>query len=148
MRVLFRKECVILAYLFGSQARKTAGPMSDADFAIVFDSAAPAREYGRREFNIAREAGKIINIRRVDVVNLLTAKSPLLKYNAVFGGIAIYVKNERMRFTLERKIMQEFEDTEYLRNIQFSLLRRRIKKGNLGKAPLLQKKYINHYVAN
>jgi hypothetical protein len=84
---------------------------------------------------IASEIRRALGIERVDVVNLATSDDPLLNYNAVFQGNLIFEKDEGLRFELERKVMQEYEDTKHLRETQAELLKQRIREGTFGKVP-------------
>ena len=40
----FERHGVVLAYLYGSQARGDAGPLSDVDVAVLFSPDVPERE--------------------------------------------------------------------------------------------------------
>jgi len=145
---ILEENRVILAYIFGSVAKEKVRPLSDFDIAIVFSKKVAKEMYFNRELKIAAKIGRLLKINRVDVVNLETINSPLLKYNAVFGSKPILVKDQKFRFNLERKIMQEYEDTKYLREIQYYYLKKHIQNGTFGKAPLSpkQEKIIANYV--
>jgi hypothetical protein len=146
---IFEESGVVLAYVFGSASRGVAGPLSDLDFAVLFSNEVDPGDYFDKELKIAGEIGGLFNIDRVDVINLKTAKSPLLKHNAVFGGKAVFVKDEKRRFALERGIMQEYEDTQYLRSVQHHYLSKHIKEGSFGRGRLARKsKYLEKYVSH
>lgn len=150
LKKIFEENGVCLAYIFGSAARKELkelGPLSDIDFAILFDKSVPEREYFEKGLHIAGEIGSLFKINRVDVINLKTVNHPLLAHNAVFGGRPIFVKDPKIRFALERKIMHEHEDTEYLRSVQSHYLYKHIKEGTFGK-PSLKSKYLQRYVTH
>lgn len=133
---IFQENDVCLAYLFGSAAKGEPGPMSDLDFAVLFSSKVPAKKYFKAELNIAGQIGSLFKINRVDVVNLATVNNPLLKHNAVFGGEAVFSTDQKIKFSVERKTLIEYEDTKRLRETAYSILRRQIKDGVFGTAKL------------
>lgn len=149
IRRVLKTNGVILAYIFGSFARGKVGHLSDFDIAVVFSKKISQREHFDKQLEIASEIGNIMKIERVDVINLETASGPLLKRNAVFGGKIILGEKAKIRFNLERKIMQEYEDTKYLREVQYYYLRKHIREGSFGKAPFspsqtrIMQKYVN-----
>lgn len=145
---IFKENQVVLAYLFGSAARGKTTPLSDIDFAIVFSDKVKAKDYFKKELRLAHKIGKIFEIDRVDIVNLETARSPLLKHNAVFKGKFIFGKQGKKKFELESGIMKEFEDTKRLREVQDYYLHKHIKEGTFGKAPLSpkQEKYLLKHI--
>jgi len=135
---IFKKEGVVLAYLFGSAAREKMGPLSDIDIAVLFTEKVKKDAYFEKELHLGVEIEKLLRLERVDVVNLGSAESPLLKYNAVFGGKLIFCQDSKKKFETEIKIMKEYEDTKYLRHTQYYFLHKRIKEGKFGKLPLLK----------
>lgn len=133
---IFKDNGITLAYVFGSYARGKVSPLSDFDVAILFSKEVEQKDYFDRQIKIAGEIGRIIKIDRVDVVNLATVSSPLLKHNAVFEGKLVFVKDKNVRFITEKIIRQEYEDTEYLRETSYKILNRQIKEGTFGTASI------------
>ncbi|MBU3965324.1 nucleotidyltransferase domain-containing protein [Patescibacteria group bacterium] len=146
---IFKENQVVLAYLFGSAARGKTTALSDIDIAVVFSDKAREKDYFKKELHLAHKIGNVFKIDRVDIVNLKTVKSPLLKHNAVFKGKLIFGKYGKKQFELESGIMKEYEDTKHLRAVQDYYLYKHIKAGTFGKGKLIQKsKYLEKYVAN
>jgi len=146
---IFKDNQVALAYLFGSAAREKMTPLSDIDIAVLFLDKVKEEDYFNKTLRLAHEIGNVFEIDRVDVINLGTNTSPLLKHNAVFKGKLIYGKDRKKQFELESGIMKEYEDTEYLRAVQSYYLHKRIKEGTFGRGRLIHKsKYLENYVAN
>lgn len=133
MNDVFRKNNVFLAYIFGSVAKEKAGLMSDIDFAIVFDNNVSKSEQFEREMTLAGELGRLFETDKIDLVNLERATNPVLKHSAVFFGRMVFNNDPSRRFPFERKIFQEYEDTKRLRSVQFSIMKKHIKKGVFGK---------------
>lgn len=137
---ILEKRGVILAYVFGSYASGKISALSDFDLAILFSKDINQKDYFEQELKIAGEIGRIMQIDQIDIINLKTTRSPLLKHNAVFYGRLIFVKDKNIRFIIEKIIRQEYEDTEYLRETSYKILNRQIKESAFGIASI--------YVAN
>ena len=143
---IFKENQVALAYLFGSAASGKLTPLSDIDIAVLFSGEVEENNYFGKVLNLAHEIGNVFEIDRVDVINLGTVTSPLLKHNAVFKGKLIFGKNRKKQFELESGIMKEYEDTKYLRAVQSYYLHKHIKEGTFGKGRLIHKsKYLEKY---
>lgn len=141
---IFKENQVVLAYLFGSAARGKMTPLSDIDFAVVFSNKVKPKDYFKKELHLAHEIGNVFKIDRVDIINLKTVRSPLLKHNAVFRGKLIFGKYGKKQLESESGIMKEYEDTKHLRAVQDYYLYKHIKAGTFGRTPLSpkQEKYL------
>lgn len=146
---IFKENQVALAYLFGSAARGKMTPLSDIDIAVVFSDEVKEDNYFDKALNLAHKTRNVFEIDKVDVINLETVTSPLLKHNAVFGGKLIFGKDRGLQFEIESGIMKEYEDTKHLRAVQNYYLHKHIKEGSFGKGKLVHKsKYLEKYVSN
>ncbi len=145
---IFKENQVALAYLFGSAAKGKLTPLSDIDIAVLFSDKVKEEDYFNKALRLAREVGNVFEIDRVDVINLKTAASPLLKHSAVFKGKLIFGKDRKKQFELESGIMKEYEDTEHLRSVQSYYLHKHIKEGAFGRGRLSpkQEKYLHKHV--
>ncbi|MFN8475079.1 MAG: nucleotidyltransferase domain-containing protein [Anaerolineae bacterium] len=97
---------VLVAYLFGSQARGQAGPLSDVDFAVLFDKALPEDRYLDTQLQLMDELGRAVEHDEVDIVVLNQA--PLaLAYRVLRDGILVFCSDEdaRVQFTARTVIM-------------------------------------------
>ncbi len=56
---VFQRQGVVLAYLFGSQARGDAGPLSDVDVAVLFGPDVPEDEQCHRLLRLVGELGSV-----------------------------------------------------------------------------------------
>lgn len=146
---IFKENQVALAYLFGSAARGKTTLLSDIDIAVLFSEKVKEEDYFNKALHLAHEIGNVFEVDRVDVINLKTTASPLLKHNAVFKGKLIFGKDRKKQFELESGIMKEYEDTEHLRAVQSYYLHKRIKEGTFSRGRLIHKsKYLEKYVSN
>ena len=132
----------ILGYLFGSVARGTMGSHSDIDVAVLFDESVGVDKQSKNKEEIRDEIASIFNVENVDVINLNQQTNPVVRYDAVLEGEVILVKDLSIKARLARAVLREFEDTKYLRETSYRILREQIKSGQFGRAPIHRQKYV------
>jgi len=122
LQSLFEKYPEIkLVYLFGSQARGDAGPLSDYDFAAYIDEKDTIKRYNIL-FLLNGEISRILESDAVDTLSITDTQTPELKYDIINDGKIIF-ERDSYRVLVEPKILNEFFDFTYL-----------LKKYNLTKA--------------
>ncbi len=131
---ILQKHGVVVGYLFGSAVRGAMGPHSDIDLGVVFESEFSAEDDFNRRMKLAEEVSRVFNVPDTDIINLKTARGPLIKYQAVFGGELILEKDKEMRFAVEREIVRDYEDTRELRRIRSSVLHEELLDDTFGRA--------------
>lgn len=109
---IFKENDVVLAYLFGSEARKETHKESDVDIGVLFDKRVNAKEYLKREGKLISFFGEIYPKKEINIINLNIA-SPLLKQTVILEGILLYVRSEVERISFQIETLREYE--EYLR---------------------------------
>ena len=111
IQALFRKYGVILAYLFGSQARETAGPISDTDIAVLL----PKKHSEKRRFEIRlalmRECAKILKS-DTDLVVFNDVSSLFFQYAILNEGKLIYQSSEEEALDFESRTLGRYFDFE------------------------------------
>ena len=111
IQALFRKYGVILAYLFGSQARETAGPISDTDIAVLL----PKKHSEKRRFEIRlalmRECAKILKS-DTDLVVFNDVSSLFFQYVILNEGKLIYQSSEEEALDFESRTLGRYFDFE------------------------------------
>jgi len=103
----FRSEKrVLVAYLFGSHAKKIQTPQSDIDIAVLL-SETPQKllEYYLHFMNKLSE----ILGNNVDLI-ILNTSPPLLKYQVIKYGKIVYSRNEEARVAFEARAQSEYLD--------------------------------------
>ena len=97
-----------LAYLFGSHAVDSAGPMSDYDFAFYIEAKEEKRLYDLK-FILMDKIGRALKTDKIDVVILNLTESPELKYNIIKEGKLLYAQ-EPFKVLIEPRILNEYFD--------------------------------------
>jgi predicted nucleotidyltransferase len=133
LKQVFQKEGVTLAYLFGSQARRTAGPQSDIDIAALF-SQEPQNCFAKR-ISLASSIENALRLRNADLICLHEAP-PLLRHRAVLSGKLLYAATPSTKREMELRALQEYEDFKYHLSTANTSMRRHIARKSFGKAPL------------
>ena len=114
---LFDASDVVLAYLFGSEAKGTANRESDIDIAVLLSDQVPEAEYGYRIVNLNAELIGVFQRDTIDVALLNTA-SPLLAFQVVRHGVVIYDPHQRyVSFYIDA--FNHYTDTQPLRDLQW-----------------------------
>ncbi len=122
---------VHVAYLFGSQARGTPGPMSDTDIAVLLASEIGQHDYGRLKVEFLTELTLILGTDQVDLV-ILNQASPVLAFEVVREGRVIYAPKPEALAGFRTKAIREFLATQHLRNIFDGYLHQRARSGQFG----------------
>ena len=123
---------VAAAYLFGSQARSRAGPLSDVDVGVW---ASPLLD-ARRRFDLRIElARKVRDALRTEAVDLLVLddSSPLLRHRAWRDGELLIDRDPRTRVRGETRALIEFLDTKPLREQTAAGVSHRLAEGRFGR---------------
>lgn len=136
---IFKKNSVLLAYIFGSTARGQDTFLSDIDIAVLFSNKVKKRSYSEKILKLADEISEIIKGKEIDIVCLNEA-SPFLKHRAVFYGKPIFVSNPKLKREFELCVLQEYEDFKYYLERSYKVMADHLNKGIFGKAPFPPKK--------
>ncbi len=99
---------VKLAYLFGSQATGSAGPLSDFDFAVYLVEDDPHRQFEIR-CALLEQLSRLLETDRVEVLVLNQAEGPELKYRVIATGLLLH-EVEPFRLLVEPRILNEYFD--------------------------------------
>jgi hypothetical protein len=122
---------VVAAYLFGSQAKGTSGPLSDIDVAYLLNEHLSAKEMEAQNNALYRAITRYLKTDHVSVVCLNEA--PLrLRQVVISSGKLLYSSNERKRIEFTEATMLEYMDTRHIREEYYYYLSKRIKEGGLG----------------
>lgn len=102
-------EPVVVAYLFGSQARGTAQTDSDVDIAVLLRPDAPRASYLDAQLRIAQNFSDATHLGNIEVVVLNDAPLPL-RGRVVHDRRVVYCTDEPARVEYESLTFREFVD--------------------------------------
>lgn len=132
LAAVFDRDGVVAAVLIGSQARGTAGPLSDVDVGVWHEADLSAEGRLRMRLDLAADAADALGIAEVDVL-LLNRAVPLIRHRAVRDGIRLVERDPKMRVRLEARAVLDYLDTKPLRAELARGLRHRIEEDRLGR---------------
>ncbi len=126
---LLREEDVLVAYLFGSQARATAGPLSDVDVAVLLGDDV---DIGRRHLDLIAAVADVVGLDAADVVVLNEAPVPL-GYRVLRDGRLLFSRDDLARIHHYVQTVDRYLDTAPMRRTIEAGLRHRIAEGRFGR---------------
>ena len=121
-----KENDVILAYLFGSEAKGTSHQESDVDIGVLFDKKAQLKDYLKKEGKLIEFFSEIFIEREINIVNLNIAPS-LLKQVAILEGSLLYQRDDLTRTLFQIQTLHEYEDYLHLSNIYNQFLELKLK---------------------
>ncbi|MBI5213655.1 MAG: nucleotidyltransferase domain-containing protein [Nitrospirae bacterium] len=102
---------VIIAYLFGSEAKGKAGVLSDIDIALFVDRNIPKLERFDLRLRLSNELSSVMT-KRVDIIIL--NDSPLqLSYEVIKHGRVIFCMDNSIKADFEADILSKYLDRRY-----------------------------------
>lgn len=123
---IFRENGLILAYLFGSEARGTSHKESDVDIGVLFEKKVDPKDYLKLEGKLIEFFSGIYPKKEINIVNFNIA-SPLLKQVAILEGKPLYTRSEIDRILFQIQTLREYEDYLHLSNIYNQFLEQKLK---------------------
>lgn len=102
---------VLLAYLYGSQARGTAGPLSDVDVAVLLTGAPGARECLQARLDVIAAVTDILARDDVDVA-VLNEAPPALAFRVIHDGVLLHAQSAAIRVDYVARITIEYLDLQ------------------------------------
>ncbi len=118
-----REYGVVVAYIFGSYARNTAGVLSDIDIGVIFPNNMSLVLQESRVEEIRNGLEKMFGKDKVDIVNVQMVKSPLLRYIITLGeGKILFSDDMYVRNNVADYSRREYEDTRPIREIQHAAI--------------------------
>ena len=130
-RFFAEEEKVLLAFLFGSYARGRAGTHSDVDLGVLVGHDTDLDDPYRLQSELQRGVGKTLH--RYDVDLILLNEAPLtLRYQVVRYGQVLFEREEGLRRWYWRRVVNEWFDTQPMRDRFFRILLKRMEEVGLG----------------
>jgi predicted nucleotidyltransferase len=129
---LFANEsALVIAYLFGSQARGDTGPLSDVDVAVLVKDEISPQETLALRLRLMEAIGRALGLERVDVV-VLNEAPYLLQHRVIRDGKVLYSRDELARVQYEFRVLRDYLDYRYYEDRHLRAIQDRILKEGLG----------------
>jgi len=116
LKEIFEGHDVVLAYLFGSQAQGTAGPLSDIDVAVLLLPEVPRKRWTEIQTKLICELMSTFHRDDVDVV-ILNRAPALLAYEVAKYGKVVYQDASLPHVDFLTLAISRHADTQPLRDI-------------------------------
>jgi predicted nucleotidyltransferase len=130
----FTDEPVEIAYLFGSQGRGDAGPLSDVDIAVLVREDVAKDGYTPLQLRLMTRLMRAL--KRDDVQVVILNRSPiLLQHRVIRDGKVLICRNELLRSRYEARVLVRYFDSRHLENLYNEGLMKRITTEGLGARP-------------
>lgn len=123
---------VVAASLFGSQARGTAGALSDVDLAVWIEPGCSGHERARLARDLRAAAAETLATDEVDLA-VLNDASPLLRHRVMRDGVRLVERDRDARVRLEARALLDYLDTAPLRATLAAGVERRLAEGRFGR---------------
>lgn len=121
---------VLLAYLFGSQARGQSGPLSDIDVAVLLVDAVDEACAFEKRLTLMDQISFLMRTNVVDV--LVLNQSPVaLAYRVVRDGVLVYCRDEAKRIEFVARTVGMYLDFKPILERQERAILERARKGEL-----------------
>ena len=124
------QDDVLLAYLFGSYARRQAGPLSDLDIAVLLAGRSNDDRCFDTRLTIIGDLMALFHFNEVDVVVLNQAPATL-RYRVVRDGIILYSRDEDERAEFTARTVSEYLDFKPFLERHERVILDRARKGEL-----------------
>ncbi len=126
------REGVVAAMLIGSQARGSAGPLSDIDVGVWHEPGLDPKALFKLRFELTDAAARALGTDEVDVV-LLNGATPLMRHRAIRDARRLVERDPKARVRLEARAVLDYLDTAPLRAELARGLRHRIEEDRYGR---------------
>nr|WP_321496866.1 nucleotidyltransferase domain-containing protein [uncultured Methanolobus sp.] len=107
-----KEESVELAYLFGSVAEDTAGPLSDVDIGVYLSETLTEKERIYKRIDLINELSDLLRSDKLDLL-VVNDASPVLSFEVIRPNVTIFSRDENLRVDVECRIMSVYLDWNY-----------------------------------
>ncbi|AKB81849.1 nucleotidyltransferase [Methanosarcina barkeri 3] len=107
-----KKEYVELAYLFGSTAEGTEGPLSDIDIGVYLSSKLTKGERIEKRLELIGELSTLLKNDHVDLL-VMNDAAPVINFEVIRPNVPLFVRNEDLKLDVEQYVMSRYLDRKY-----------------------------------
>lgn len=106
------REYVELAYLFGSTAEGTEGPLSDIDIGVYLSGKLTKGERIKKRLELMGELSSLLKNDRIDLI-VMNDAAPVVNFEVIRPNVLLFVRNEDLKLDVEQRIMSRYLDRKY-----------------------------------
>ncbi|MFZ2498625.1 type VII toxin-antitoxin system MntA family adenylyltransferase antitoxin [Methanosarcina sp.] len=106
------KEYVEIAYLFGSTAEGTEGPLSDIDIGVYLSGKLTKGERIEKRLELMGELSTFLKNDHVDLL-VMNDAAPFINFEVIRPNVPLFVRNEDLKLDAEQYIMSRYLDRKY-----------------------------------
>ncbi|MBW8060334.1 MAG: nucleotidyltransferase domain-containing protein [Solirubrobacterales bacterium] len=128
----FDRDGVVAAMLIGSQARGSAGPLSDIDIGVWHEPGLDPAARLELRLELAAAVAGALGTDEVDIV-LLNGATPLMRHRAIRDARRLVERDSKARVRLESRAILDYLDTKPLRAELARGLRHRLEEDRFGR---------------
>lgn len=103
---------VELAYLFGSTAEGTEGPLSDIDIAVYLSGKLTKGERIEKRLELMGELATFLKTDHVDLL-VMNDAAPVINFEIIKPNVPLFVRNEDLKLDVEQRVMSRYLDRKY-----------------------------------
>ena len=124
------QENVVLAYLFGSQARGQANALSDIDIAVLLAGRPDSSQCFEARLQIMGELMDILHANEVDVA-ILNQTPPALSYRVLRDGVLLFCRDRDQMIAYRVRVINEYLDFKPILERHTQAIIEKARKGEL-----------------
>lgn len=138
-----RKD-ISIAFLFGSVARGTSGPLSDLDIAVLLNNQPDKETCLETHLAIMGDIYKLTGIEEVDIV-VLNEAPVALSYRVIRDGIILFCANRDTYILYRLKVVNEYLDFKPILERHESAIMKKARNGELINGSDPNRSALEHY---
>jgi len=121
------RECVELAYLFGSTAEGNTGPLSDIDIGVYLSNRLTKSERIEKRLELTAELASFLKTSSIDLV-VMNDASPVINFEIIKPNSPLFIRDEDLKLEVEQKVMSRYLDRKYHEDLLNRAFLERIKE--------------------
>lgn len=118
---------VVAVYLYGSFAKDITHPRSDIDIGILFEGKTDYRRLGQ----IYSDLSNLKLPAEPEVRDINSTQPPVFLLNVIQGQL-LFTGDEQKKNEFEVAVLQQYYDTQRLRDIRYYYMQKRLREGTYG----------------
>ena len=103
---------VELAYLFGSTAEGTEGPLSDIDVGVYLSNNLTPEQKIEKRLKLTSELVGFLKTNNIDLI-IMNNASPIINFEIIKPNTPLFIKDKDFKLGVEQRIMSIYLDRKY-----------------------------------